>query len=319
MRTQDKLTLIKQLSQMSQEQLAAELGVSFPTLNSWINGRSVPRQKACARIDAAYLRFTGQNVIPASALEAKKQILHAKRARYPGVLKRLAENRDIYDDFVLALTYNTNRIEGSTLTEPETAAILFQNASLPNKTILEQMEVKNHQAALGVLFRSLAEKTPINDAFILKLHGILLNGIQEDAGQYRKHGVRMAGSHVPTANYLKVPFLMKQLNEAIAEKVKDILGHGALIHSRFEQIHPFSDGNGRVGRLLLAAMLLREDFPPVIIRQEKRRFYIQYLNKSQMENDSSLLEDLLCDGMMEAYGILGRKNGERGKRQGKRE
>jgi Fic family protein/DNA-binding XRE family transcriptional regulator len=300
----NKLNLIQKLSGMTQEKLAAELGVSFPTLNSWINGRSVPRDKAALRIDELYLRLTGQNVVPGDELEAKKQVIFAKRKEQPDLLRLLNERKDLYDQLLLALTYNTNRIEGSTLTEPDTAAILFEDAALPDKSMIEQMEVKNHQAAFGYLIRHLTVRGEITEEFILKLHGMLMNGIKEDAGQYRTHAVRIAGSNVPTANYLKVPVLIRQLVKNIQCPGKDGIGFAARTHSRFEQIHPFSDGNGRIGRLLMAAMLLREDIAPAVIKQEKRRFYILYLNKAQLKDDLSLLEDFICDAIFTGYDLL---------------
>lgn len=300
----EKLQLIKKISKKTQEALAAELGVSFPTLNSWINGRSVPRKQASKRIDELYLQLTGQNIIPENVLEAKKQVLIGKRKQYPDVLRSLESRKDLYDQFLLALTYNTNRIEGSTLTEPETAAILFQNAALPDKSIIEQMEVKNHQAAFRYLTRYLTDGGAITEAVILKLHGILMNGIREDAGNYRRHAVRIAGSNVVTANYLKVPVLMEDLLKDIHRGEKDMIGFSAHVHSRFEQIHPFSDGNGRIGRLILVAMLLKADFAPAIISQGKRRFYILYLNQSQLKNDYSRLEDFICDAIMDGYDLL---------------
>jgi Fic family protein/DNA-binding XRE family transcriptional regulator len=300
----DKLILTQRVSGKTQEKLAAELGVSFPTLNSWINGKSIPRDQAAKRIDELYLQLTGQNVIPEDLLEAKKQVLARKRKQHPNVLSVLETRKDLYDQFLLALTYNTNRIEGSTLTEPETAAILFQNASLPDKSIIEQMEVKNHQAAFRYLTRYLSNEEDITEEMILKLHGILMNGIREDAGNYRRHAVRIAGSNVVTANHLKVPTLMESLLKAIRRGEKDAIGFPVRIHSRFEQIHPFSDGNGRIGRLILVAMLLKDDFAPAIISQEKRRFYILYLNQSQLKNDYSRLEDFICDGIMTGYDLL---------------
>src|SRR5574341_830970 len=170
MTIKDKLRLIQKFSGQTQEKLAAELGVSFPTLNSWINGKSVPRKKAQERIDELFRRWTGQEVIPSSALEAKKQAIVARGQRHSNILRMIMENKDIYDQFMLSLTFNTNRIEGSTLTEPETAAILFENATLPDKSIIEQMEVKNHQAALSFLYRHLGEHKPLDEDFILRLH-----------------------------------------------------------------------------------------------------------------------------------------------------
>jgi len=82
------------------------------------------------------------------------------------------------------------------------------------------------------------------------------------------------------------------------------LNHVSLIHSEFERIHPFSDGNGRIGRLLIHAMLLRENFPPAIIHQERKNLYYIYLNKAQQENDTSLLEDYLYDAVIEGFNML---------------
>ena len=304
MNIKEKLQLIQKVSGKTQEKLAAELEVSFPTLNSWINGKSIPRDQAAKRVDELYLQLTGQNVIPEDFLEAKKQVLNEKRKQHPNVLRALETRKDLYDQFLLALTYNTNRIEGSTLTEPETAAILFQNASLPDKSIIEQMEVKNHQAAFRYLTRYLTDGGDVTEEMILRLHGILMNGIREDAGNYRRHSVRIVGSNVVTANYLKVPVLMEGLMKDVRREEKDMIGFSARIHSHFEQIHPFSDGNGRIGRLILVAMLLKEDFAPAVISQGKRRFYILYLNQSQLKGDYSRLEDFICDGIMAGYDLL---------------
>jgi len=300
----EKLRIIQSLSGLTQEKIARELGVSFVTLNSWMRGRSTPRAKAQARIDGLYRSTTGQKVIPEGALQAKLRVLQKKSREHRNILKTILTRRDLYDQFVLSLTYNTNRIEGSTLTEPETAAILFQNISLPDKTLVEQMEVKNHQAALEFLFQSTQKREEIDQDFILKLHRILLNGIQSDAGAYRNHPVRIVGSRVVTANHVKVPSLMKDLETAIHHGGKDTISHASQIHSRFEKIHPFSDGNGRIGRLLVHRMLLAKNLPPAVIRQEEKRFYMTALSKAQLEEDDSLLTDFLCEAVLEAYRIL---------------
>jgi Fic family protein len=132
-----------------------------------------------------------------------------------------------------------------------------------------------------------------------------MNAIRSDAGVYRNHGVRIMGTHVPTANYQKVPELMKELVRDIKPSA-DAVAHIANIHSRFEKIHPFGDGNGRIGRLLMHAMALRENLAPVVVLQEKCRLYAAYLNKAQMKDDQSLLEDFVCDAILEGYNILER-------------
>ena len=254
--------------------------MSFATLNSWLNDRSKPREKAQTRIDDLYRKYTGEKVIPKSELQAKKQLIQKKRKQYKNILKKILDTPDLYDELVLSLTYNTNSIEGSTLTEPETAAILFQNAALQNKNLIEQLEAKNHQTALQYLFKYLVNNSKIDEKLILKLHSILMNGIMEDAGLYRRHSVRIAGANVPTANYLKVLELMSKLVKKINASSKDIVFDVASIHSEFEKIHPFSDGNGRIGRLIMHAMSLRDNLPPVVIKQENRQFYYSYLNKA---------------------------------------
>lgn len=299
-----KLQLIKKISGLTQEKLAQKMGVSFATLNSWIKGKSIPHQKNQDLVNELYLEYTGQKVIPENILQAKKELIKDRSKKYRNVIKRIVGRPDIFKQFILSLTYNSNSIEGSTLTEPETAAILFRNASLPNKDLIEHLEVKNHQSALRFLFRQVKPKFKITEAFILKLHSILMNGIRDDAGEYRKHGVRIVGANVPTANYLKAPELMKKLVKDINREKKDVINSVTIIHSRFEQIHPFSDGNGRIGRLLIHAMLLRENLPPAVIKQEKRSLYYTYLNKSQLKKDYSLLEDFICDAILEVFKVI---------------
>lgn len=304
MKISQKLKIVKNLLGLTQVKLAQRLGVSFATLNSWLNKRSIPHKKQQQRIDDFYRECTGQKIIPDTALQAKKEIIKAKR--YGNIIKKIIDNPDIYEEFILSLTYNTNSIEGSTLTKDETADILFQNATLSNKDLIEHLEAKNHQTALQYLFDEINFKYKINEEFILKLHGILMNGIRKDAGQYRKHGVRIVGANIPTANYLKIPVLMKKLIKDINGKNKDIVYSIAEIHSRFEKIHPFSDGNGRIGRLLMNAMLLKKNLSPAIIKQKNKRLYYKYLNKSQREEDYGLLEDFLCDAILSGFGVIER-------------
>jgi len=306
MTIRQKLEIIKKMLGLTQTKLAERFGVSFVAFNSWWTSKSVPRPKMQVAIDELFLEVTGQKIIPADQLSAKKGALKQKSSEHKSVIAEILDNPDIRDQFILKLTYHSNSIEGSTLTEPDTVAILFDNVALSDKSLTEQMEAKNHQTALNYLFNHIFKKQKINEDLVLKLHGILMNGIRSDAGQYRRHGVRITGVNLPTANYIRVPDLMSKLIADARKTNKDIVSLSANIHSRLEQIHPFSDGNGRVGRLLMVAMLLQENFAPAIIRQEQKQLYYTYLYKAQTKDDQSQLEDFLCEAIIDGFKILER-------------
>jgi len=306
MNTRQKLEIIQKMLRLTQTKLALKFGVSFAAFNSWWTGKSIPRPKMQVSIDELFLEVTGQKVIPTDQLTAKKQALQQKSSEHKNVVNEILANPDIRDQFILKLTYNSNSIEGSTLTEPDTAAILFDNAALPNKSLTEQLEAKNHQTALNYLFDYIAKKETIDEALVLKLHSILMNGVRPDAGIYRNHGVRITGVNLPTANYMSVPKLIPEVITHIAEKTKDVIALSANVHSKFEQIHPFGDGNGRVGRLLMNAILLSANFAPAIIRQEQKQLYYTYLYQAQTKEDHSQLEDFLCEAITDGFKILDR-------------
>lgn len=304
MTIQQKLQTIQALTGKTQETLAKELGVSFPAFNAWSTGKAQPRLSALARIDALYGKVGGRTTPQASGLEAKKLTIQHLSRKHPNVLGKILARKDLHDEFMLALTFHTNRIEGSTVTKDETAAILFDHSVLRNRSLVEQQEVKNHQAALEYVLSHVYSGRRMNEALILRLHSILLNAIHADAGSYRQHAVRIVGVNVPTANYLKVPALMKSLAAALEKKVPDSIAAITDIHARFEQIHPFADGNGRIGRLLITAMLLRANIVPAIIEQRQRRTYMRSLNIAQTVSNSLPLQEFLCDAVLKGYALL---------------
>lgn len=301
----DRLKRIQSITEKTQTQLAELLDVSFPTINSWLNGKSTPRQKAKDRIDLLYQEYIGVSVINNSELEEKQQSIKELSQQFVNPLKLITSRPDLYDTFVLELTYHTNSIEGSTLNEPEVKAVIFDNATIPDKTVIEHQEAKNHQAALGYLFRILNEgKKAIGEEDIKKLHAILMNGIWPNAGQYRNDPVRIAGSKVVTVNYLKVPALMAEFVKTLSKKPENVLAHISTTHAQFEQIHPFSDGNGRVGRLLMHFIALRNGLPPVLIKRDKKLAYYTYLERAQIGNKPLFLESFIADGILESYNLI---------------
>ena len=131
-----------------------------------------------------------------------------------------------------------------------------------------------------------------------------MNGIWPNAGQYRSHTVRIAGSNVPTANHLTIPELMKEFVKNLDKPDQNIFLHMAKTHAQFEQIHPFSDGNGRIGRLLMHLVALRHNLPPVLIKREKTYAYYSYLQRAQLKSEFIFLESLVCDALLESYALL---------------
>lgn len=308
MTTKQKLEVIKKTLGLTQTKLAERFGVSFAAFNGWWTGKSVPRPKMQALIEELFLEVIGQKIIPGKDLVAKKQTLREKASKHKSIVGEILDNPDVRDQFILKLTYHSNRIEGSTLSEPDTAAVLFDNVALPNKSLTEQLEAKNHQTALNYLFGYISKKEKINEGLAIKLHSILMNGVRPDAGAYRNHAVRITGVDLPTANYLSVPKLVQEVFNEAGKKTADIIALSANVHSKFEQIHPFSDGNGRVGRLFMNAMLLKYNLAPAIIRQEQKQLYYTFLYKAQTKGDQSQLEDFLCNAVTDGFNILERKD-----------
>ena len=299
-----QLDTIQKRLHITQTKLATMCGVSFAALNAWKNGRALPRPKKRARIEELYGEVTGRSNVAPEILAQTKKELTEKQERHANIVAEILARQDLFDTFALALTYHTNRIEGSTLSERETAAVLFDDISLPDKTLTEQLEARNHLVALEKVFERCSAKRAIDEDFILSLHGILMNGILPDAGTYRTHPVRIVGTRVTTTNPLKVAEEMGVLSEIISKDTDDIVAHATRAHAAFEKIHPFSDGNGRVGRLILTGMLLAANFPPAIITQERKLLYYTYLEKAQTSGEHGNLELFITEAIEKGFALL---------------
>lgn len=306
MKYDDQLASILKASGWSQEQLARKLGVSFATLNSWVNKRSAPRAKALHNIDRLYLDIVGVDKVSADTLLVAKQSTLKLRM----TAKKISGNKDILDKLTLYLTYHTNTIEGSTMTLSDVEEVIFEHKVLTNRTAVEQAEARNHQATLYWLIDELATKGDdfvIDETLILGIHLRLMNGIIGDAGQYRKHAVRIMGTHVTLANWAKVPDLVRELAEDLAKPTNDIIRVLANTHARFEQIHPFSDGNGRAGRLIMLAQALKFGLIPPLVVKERKYAYYKYLELAQTKEDYVPLELFIAESITFTNDLLKNK------------
>ncbi|CUX28203.1 Fic family protein [Clostridium sp. C105KSO13] len=200
-------------------------------------------------------------------------------------------NKDYFENFVTRSTYHSNGIEGNTLSYAETYAIIFNdNEFTVNAKPRELYEAINHKYALDYLFHHVGE--PLSEKMIKDLGQIVNKNINEIEG-YRKEPVMIRGvEHIPPEPE-KVPQAMMYFVYNISHTdYENIFVKLADMHINFERIHPFSDGNGRTGRLLLNYELLRENYAPIVIPKEERSQYFQMLAACDLKAMSSYFKDL---------------------------
>lgn len=289
-----KLQKIIAATGLSQQSLAEKIGTSFVSLNNWLNGKATPTRKELkARIDILFVEYLGADSVDHDTLKEAK--LRAEKQHLTA--KNLIKNRELLDRVTLSLTYHTNTIEGSTMTKSDVAAVLFDNETLKNRTQVEQREAINHRVALDFLLDELVADNALQltPALIQKVHLLLMNGIMSNAGQWRNHSVRIQGSHVPLANFIKIPELIDRLCNDYNSESEDPIAVLARTHAVFEQIHPFSDGNGRTGRLLMCIKSLQFGIVPPIVPKERKSVYYRYLELAQTEGMYDNLEMFVAE------------------------
>ena len=185
----------------------------------------------------------------------------------------------------MELTYNSNAIEGNSLSLSETKLVLEEGITIGGKSLKEHLEATNHSKAIDFV-ESLVKKPKIEEQDVLNLHAIILDRIdQENAGFYRRGAVRISGTDYSLPNAAKVPKLMQEVYSLLNTNGGEPIEAAAMIHQRFVDIHPFIDGNGRTARLLLNLYLMRNGYPPVILLRVERKKYIRTIMEGQLNND----------------------------------
>lgn len=179
----------------------------------------------------------------------------------------------------LEWTYHSNAIEGNTLTLRETKVVL-EGITVGGKTLREHFEAINHRDAIVYVEEIVANKEPLDERMIRDVHALVLKGIQpEEAGRYRQENVLISGASTTPPHFLHLTNAMQDLVTwySASGDMNPII-RAAELHTRFVQIHPFVDGNGRTGRLLLNLVLMQAGYPPAIIQKEERSRYYDVLD-----------------------------------------
>lgn len=215
----------------------------------------------------------------------KKDALQQNRPLSGGALRKIIETLSI------EWTYNSNSIEGNTLSLRETQMVLQEGVTISGKSLREHFEAVNHQTALKYLNELVAKYRIISSKDILDLHALVLRNIEDDfAGRLRNAGVRIAGANFTPPNAQKVSALIDELILFVNENTLglSIIELATVFHHKFVWIHPFFDGNGRTVRLAMNLLLMKEGFPPAIILKNDRAKYYSALNSANKGNYQKL-------------------------------
>jgi Fic family protein len=219
-------------------------------------------------------------------LQLKKEKLQKGRP-----LPQMALNK-IKESLSIEWTYNSNSIEGNTLSLRETQMVLQEGITIKGKSLREHFEVHNHNKAIEHLYAIVANSSKLKCADILILHGYVMRSIEDDfAGRLRYGAVRISGANfVPPAAH-KVSKLIDELVDFVNQnplKLNDI-EMATVFHHKFVWIHPFFDGNGRTVRLAMNLFLMKKGYPPAIILKDDRKKYYDALNQANNGNYQKLM------------------------------
>jgi len=233
-----------------------------------------------------------------SKIEQQKQKLDNLR---PFSKEQLLNLKSFFD---IELTYNSNAIEGNTLTYNETKIVLNEGLTIGGKTLNEHLEVINHKEAIDFI-ENLSNQKSISLKDIKDIHYLILKGIDnKNAGRFRdiEVGVRKSnGSIYKFPHPIEVEAKMQEFIDTLANDTSNIVIKSALFHLKFVSIHPFSDGNGRTARLLMNLILLQNGYPITVIKKEDRVEYIKAIESYQEKGDKDIFCTFIAQKVLEGF------------------
>lgn len=226
-----------------------------------------------------------ESLIP--IIKTKLETLKTRRPLTEGELERLNE------EFLIEYTYNSNAIEGNTLTLRETDMVL-RGLTVDQKSLKEHLEVIGHKEAFDYVKHLVSENKQINEKVIKDIHYLVLANKREDRGVYRRVPVRIMGAtHEPPQPYL-IASKMEELLKKYKNSDEDIVTKLARFHIEFESIHPFIDGNGRTGILLVNLELMKAGYPPIDIKFTDRLKYYEAFDEYHAKHNVSAMANLFA-------------------------
>jgi Fic family protein len=213
------------------------------------------------------------------AIATKKEQLDTLRPISQRALLALQKSYDV------DLTYTSNAIEGNTLTLRETAEVIEHGITVGGKPLRDHLEAVDHYNAVLWMRELASSATAPSEMTVRELHRrIVFRSQPEIAGIYSTLPRRIAGTPVIFPNAAKIPLLMQEFGDWLGH-VEPVPSITFEAHFRLSAIHPFTDGNGRTSRLLMNLLLLRGGYPPVAVRPEDRKAYLDTLEHASLRDD----------------------------------
>ncbi|HNX68415.1 MAG TPA: Fic family protein [Candidatus Omnitrophota bacterium] len=286
----------------TQSALADRLGVTYAALSRWLNARARPHRRRLETIAKLHRQVIGFPALSEKEMAGVDR--QAKALCRKDLWRLISGNEDLQNELLVEHTYNSTSIEGTTLTQKETGLVILEKGIIPDKPLLEHLEVVNHAAVLRNVFRQ-GHREPLTESLIRTMHGNLLQGIRDDAGSYSKYPRVIRGLDIELTHPKDIPEELRRLLSAWNRPARKTAREIALFHAEFELIHPFGDGNGRLGRLLMALQCLERGYPPVIIENARKAEYYEVLEYAQKKAEGPFAV-FLVEEMKRTAGIIRR-------------
>jgi len=227
-------------------------------------------------------------MIDLAALTALKAELDARRPLTRGELERLREQ------FTIEYTYNSNAIEGNSLTLRETALVL-SGVTIGEKPLSDHLDAIGHRDAFQYVESLIHDGAPLTERTIKEIHSLVLMNRPEDKGRYRRVPVVISGASFTPPDPLFIPEHIAALLNDFSRSSAPPIEAAALFHLRFERVHPFIDGNGRTGRLILNFQLMKAGYLPIDVKYQDRRRYYDALDTFDREHDPAAMIALVAE------------------------
>ncbi len=242
------------------------------------------------------ITISENNVQRIKNIEQKKEILDTRRPFTQGELERLQE------EFLINFTYNSNAIEGNTLTLRETALVL-QGLTVDQKPLKDHLEAVGHKDAFNYVLDIAQNRVELSEAVIKDIHSLVLINRPQDKGRYRNIPVTIAGAYVKPVEPHFIEEKMQELLVNHMQHEQHVLVKVALFHLKFEGIHPFIDGNGRTGRLIANLDLLQKGYPPINIKFADRGRYYNAFDAYYGDKDVNPMLEIFADAAEESLDL----------------